>query len=54
MSVYVDDMRARLGRMLMSHMVADRTDELLAMACRVGLKRKWFQLLSRPHYDLCQ
>lgn len=47
MTVYVDDMyrhpMGRYGRMKMSHMVADTREELLAMADRIGLARKWLQ-----------
>lgn len=43
MSVYVDDMRATFGRMIMCHMWADTVDELLLMADRIGVKRKWIQ-----------
>lgn len=52
MSVYVDNMMVRYGRMLMSHMVADTVDELHAMADRIGLDRKWFQDRRVPHYDV--
>ena len=49
MTVYVDDMRAKFGRMVMCHMIADTDDELHAMASRIGIARKWFQ---RDHYDI--
>lgn len=53
MGVYVDDMRARYGRMIMCHMIADTDDELHAMAARIGIARKWFQdTMSGPHYDI--
>lgn len=57
MTVYVDDMFARkmgqLGRMKMSHMMADTEDELHAMADRLGLQRAWFQQVpSGDHYDV--
>lgn len=43
MSVYVDNMRAAFGRMVMCHMWADTRDELFEMADRIGIARKWFQ-----------
>lgn len=52
MPVYVDDMRASYGRMKMCHMLADSVAELLAMADRIGVDRKWFQALSHPHFDI--
>lgn len=55
MSVYVDSMKAAYGRMTMCHMVADTTDELLAMVDRIGVKRKWIQAAGTPqeHFDVC-
>lgn len=50
MTVYVDNMRARFGRMIMCHMIADSEDELHAMAARVGVARRWYQ---GDHYDIC-
>jgi hypothetical protein len=43
MTVYVDDVRHWFGRMVMCHMWADNLDELLAMADRIGVARKWIQ-----------
>jgi hypothetical protein len=53
MPVYVDDMRASYGRMKMCHMLADTVAELLDMADKIGVDRKWFQALSHPHFDIC-
>ena len=55
MSVYVDDMKARYGRMVMCHMIADTTDELLAMADRIGVQRRWIQKAGTrlEHFDVC-
>lgn len=54
MTVYVDNMRAQLGRMVMCHMLADTTDELLAMADKIGVNRKWIQSPGTPreHFDI--
>ncbi len=43
MAVYVDDMKAAFGNMIMCHMWADSDAELLAMADRIGVQRKWIQ-----------
>ena len=53
MTVYVDQSRWRLGRMIMCHMMADTEEELHEMAAKLGLKREWFQP-HRPHYDICK
>ncbi len=55
MAVYVDDMRAPFRRMIMCHMIADTTDELNAMADRIGVSRRWIQKPGTPneHYDIC-
>jgi hypothetical protein len=49
MTVYVDDMRANFGRMIMCHMIADTEEELHAMADKIGVARKWYQ---DDHYDI--
>ena len=43
MSVFVDDVRHQFGRMVMCHLWADTEAELLAMADRIGVNRKWIQ-----------
>jgi len=60
MTVYVDDMylypMGALGRMKMSHMVADTTEELVAMAALIGVQPKWIQRAgtAREHFDIAQ
>ncbi len=53
MVVYVDDMHllkmGKLGRMKMSHMIADTEDELHKMADKIEVRRKWYQ---GDHYDI--
>lgn len=55
MSVYVDNMRAKFGRMTMCHMVADTSEELHAMAQKIGVARRWCQYprTAMEHYDIC-
>ncbi|MEG8054607.1 DUF4031 domain-containing protein [Sphingomonas aerolata] len=43
MSVYVDDVRHRFGRMIMCHLWADSLDELLATVDAISVQRKWIQ-----------
>jgi NRPS condensation-like uncharacterized protein len=54
MSVYVDDMRASLGRMKMCHMIADSHDELMAIVATIGVDPKWIQDAGthREHFDI--
>lgn len=55
MTVYVDDMRAKFGRLILCHMLADTDDELHAMAERIGVARRWWQSpekTSGSHYDI--
>ena len=55
MSVYVDQMEAQYRTMKMSHLCADTTDELLAMADLIGVDRKWIQKKGtrHEHFDIC-
>ena len=55
MTVYVDNLNAQYGRMIMCHMMADSLDELHQMADKIGINRKWFQNKPRfPHYDIAK
>ncbi len=55
MSVYVDNMRARFGRLIMCHMAADTHKELMVMALTIGVDKKWLQHAGteREHFDIC-
>ena len=54
MTVYVDNMRAKFGRLVMCHMLADTDEELHAMADTIGVARRWHQAPPRhdSHYDI--
>lgn len=55
MTVYVDDVRHRFGRMVMCHMWADSHAELIAMADRIGVARRWLQMPPKAswiHFDI--
>jgi hypothetical protein len=54
MAVYVDNFQAEFGRMKMCHMNADTTEELLQMADKIGVQRKWIQYAGtgREHFDI--
>lgn len=58
--VYVDNFyetgAGNFGRMKMSHLMADTTEELLAMVDRIGVNRKWIQYPGTPyeHFDICK
>ncbi|QUN29514.1 DUF4031 domain-containing protein [Cupriavidus sp. KK10] len=56
MTVYVDDMEASYGRMVMCHMLADTTEELLGMADKIGVDRKWLQKAGthHEHFDIAK
>lgn len=54
MTVYVDNMRAKFGPMIMCHMVADSESELVNMALKIGLDQKWHQFpgTAKSHFDI--
>ena len=55
MAVYIDNMNAPFGRMIMCHMVADTKEELLEMVDKIGVARKWIQDEGTysEHFDVC-
>lgn len=54
MPVYVDDMKANFKGYVMCHMLADATEELLAMADKLGAARQYIQNQGSPkeHFDI--
>jgi len=57
MSVYVDEIAVCIKNKSWPysqacHLVSDTVDELNQFAQQLGLKQKWFQGKSLPHYDL--
>lgn len=60
MSVYVDVPMWKFKhggrRMIMCHMTADSHDELIAMADKIGVQRKWIQYRGtwKEHFDVCK
>ena len=57
MAIYVDGLNPCLKSIRWPyaeacHLVADDIDELHAFAESIGLKRRWFQPTSMPHYDM--
>lgn len=53
--VYIDNINLPYGRMTMNHMMADTTEELLQMADKIGVNRKWIQYKGTEyeHFDIC-
>ncbi len=47
-------MQAKVGQMVMCHMIADSDNELHLMADRIGVNRKWHQKPPKhhSHYDI--
>lgn len=52
--VYVDNFDIPWRGMIMSHMIADSTEELLEMVDKIGVQRKWIQDAGTPreHFDI--
>lgn len=54
MSVYVDDAQNPFRGMIMCHMFADTTEELLQAVDAIGVQRKWIQHAGtyKEHFDI--
>jgi Protein of unknown function (DUF4031) len=55
-AVYVDMPIWPFGRMKMCHMTADSHEELVVMADKIGVARKWIQHPGtwEEHFDICK
>lgn len=53
--VYVDDYKAPMGKMIISHMFADTSEELLQMATQLGIDHKYIQFPGTPSecFNVC-
>lgn len=53
--VYIDDYNAKYRGMIMCHMIADSTEELLQMVDKIGVQRKWIECAGtwKEHFDIC-
>lgn len=56
MTVYVDNMQAPFGRMVMCHMIAESDDELRTMARAIGVPTRYHQHPGTPrsHFDIAK
>lgn len=54
--VYIDNMNASYRGMIMCHMIADTTEELLDMVDKIKVNRKWIQYpgTHHEHFDICK
>jgi DNA/RNA endonuclease G (NUC1) len=53
--VYVDNACIPYRGMLMCHMIADTSEELIKMAKAIGVQTKWVQYpkTTKEHFDIC-
>jgi len=55
MTVYIDNMNKPYKKMIMCHMIADSTEELMNMANLIGVNQKHIQFSGtyKEHFDIC-
>jgi len=56
MSVYIDDADLPFRRMIMCHMIADTTVELMVMVDKISVERRHLQRQGTcyEHFDICR
>ena len=54
--IFVDTAKNAFRNMIMSHMMADTTDELIELAENIGLRSRWIQAKGtwKEHFDVSQ